>query len=110
MKVSLLLMLGLLLSAVLVQGDVPHLISYQGILKDSTGTPVADDVYYVKFSIYDDSADGSLLWQSGGFVPIQTNNGLFNYVLGSNNLIPDSIAQFSNLWLAMNIEEEPEYY
>ena len=88
--------------------EVPHLISYQGILKDSTGEVVEDNVYALKFSIYNDSTEGLLLWESEGYVPLQITNGLFQHVLGSTNPIPDSISSFSSLWLGVAIGLESE--
>jgi hypothetical protein len=101
---------GLLLLC-LVQGiyaGVPHQISYQGILNDTSGRPVDDDVYAIKFTIYDDSVFGSALWETAGFVPIQTNKGLFQHVLGSTNPIPDSLAKYNNLWVGIKVNLEPE--
>ena len=88
--------------------EVPPAFSYQCILKDSTGAPVEDDVYAIKFAIYDDSVAGSALWETAGFVPIQTRDGLFTHVLGSTNPIPDSIARYDALWAGLRVNLEPE--
>jgi hypothetical protein len=88
--------------------EVPPAISYQGILKDTTGAPVEDDVYAIKFAIYGDSTAGSPLWETAGYVPLQTSDGLFMHVLGSTNAIPDSIAQFDQLWVGLKVNLEPE--
>jgi trimeric autotransporter adhesin len=56
-------------------------ITYQGILKNSTGNPVPDNTYNIIFRIYDVSAGGSALWNSGS-VPIITSNGYFTKELG----------------------------
>jgi hypothetical protein len=88
--------------------EIPHTISYQGILKDSTGAPVEDGIYAIKFAIYNDSSSGLALWETSGFVPIQTHQGLFSHILGSTNTIPDSIAKYENLWLGLTVNLEPE--
>jgi hypothetical protein len=88
--------------------EIPHAMSYQGILKDSTGAPVDDDVYAIKFAIYSDSISGPALWETSGFVPIQTRDGLFDHVMGTTNPIPDSIAEFENLWVGVTVNLEPE--
>lgn len=79
-----------------VLAAVPHQFSFQGVLKDSLGNAVADDVYAIKFRIYDDSTAGNILWETSGFVPIQTSHGLFQHILGSTNPIPDSLSRFPN--------------
>jgi len=63
--------------------DVPATFSYQGILTDSLGEPVEDDMYAIQFRIYDDSTTTSPLWESNGFIPKQTTNGLFIHVMVS---------------------------
>jgi len=88
--------------------EVPPAFSYQGILKDTAGAPVEDDVYAIKFAIYEDSVAGSLLWETSGFVPIQTRDGLFEHVLGATNPIPDSIARYDGLWVGFRVNLEAE--
>jgi len=91
-----------------INAGVPQQISFQGILNDTSGTAVDDDVYAIKFAICDDSTAGSILWETAGFVPIQTHEGLFQHVLGSTNPIPDSIAKCDGLWVGITVNLEPE--
>jgi hypothetical protein len=88
--------------------EVPPTITYQGILTDTTGAPVEDDVYAVRFALYGDSAAGVALWETAGFVPIQTRDGLFEHVLGSTNPIPDTLARAGALWLGITVNLESE--
>ncbi len=88
-------------------GEVPPMISFQGVLSDSIGIPVEDDVYAIKFAIYDDSTSGLLLWETAGFVPIPTRNGLFTHILGSTNPIPDSVFR-NRAYVGYQIEGNPE--
>lgn len=66
-------------------------ISYQGKLLDSTGAPVSDGSYSVKFTIYDAASAGSALWTAGGntanpaAVSVTVTNGLFSVLLGDIN-------------------------
>lgn len=92
----------------LTVADVPGLFSYQGILKDSEGQPVEDDVYAIQFRIYDADTEGSVLWESTGFIPIQTNDGLFAHVLGSTNPLPDSLSRYTDLWAGITVDLDEE--
>jgi len=62
-------------------------INYQGRLLDSSGTPVADGTYDMRFRIYD-GQNGTTFWNASGTqaVPlplsISVTNGLFTVVLG----------------------------
>jgi hypothetical protein len=109
MRSIILILLGafILISSFAV-AEVPHQITYQGVLKDSTGAPVDDAIYAIKFRIYDDSTAGNILWETAGFVPVQTKDGLFQQAMGSTNSIPDSIAKFNNLWVGISVNLEPE--
>ncbi len=88
------LVVGAILFPSLTGADVPGLISYQGILKDSESQPVDDDFYAVQFRIYDAETEGSIMWESEGFIPIQIADGLFQRVLGSTNPIPASLSRY----------------
>jgi hypothetical protein len=91
-----------------VFSEVPLQFSFQGVLKDTSGSPVDDAIYAIKFTIYSDSIAGNPLWETVGFVPIQTTKGLFQHILGSTNPIPDSIGIYSNLWVGIKVNLEPE--
>ncbi len=101
----------LIISFVISAADIPHLISYQGRLLDNSGEPVADGDYEVTFSIWSDSVSTSHSdreWIDPA-VNISTVNGYFTYVLGSNEQLPTwVIANDSALWLAVQVETEPE--
>jgi len=86
-----------------VFAEVPQLLSYQGILTDSAGNPIADNIHAVKFRIYADSISEIAFWESDGFVPVQTTDGKYNHVLGSTSLLPDSLSKLSDLWLGVSI-------
>ena len=92
----------------LVLADVPGMMSYQGVLKDSEGQPVEDDVYAIKFTIYNAETEGAVFWESNGFIPIQTQDGLFTHILGSTNPLPDSLSRYGDLWvgITVNLDEE----
>jgi hypothetical protein len=98
----------LLLVISTVLADVPSQISFQGVLKNSEGQPVEDDVYAIKFRIYDAETEGVILWESEGFIPIQTADGLFQHILGSTRPIPDSISRYTDLWVGITVDLDEE--
>jgi len=105
----LLLAVAIMVSSLsLVLADVPGMMSYQGVLKDSEGQPVADDVYAIKFTIYNAETEGVVLWESNGFIPIQTADGLFTHILGSTNPLPDSLSRYSDLWVGITVDLDEE--
>ena len=96
-----------IMSAVGVMASPPHLINFQGRLKDSGGNPVADSTYSVVFRIYDDPAGGITLWSETQNVT--TSNGLFTVQLGSVAPIgPDSVFGASPRYLSMQVGADPE--
>lgn len=94
-----------------VKADVPQRITYQGVLSDSTGAAIPDDVYLIKFIIWDDptaTGGGNEKWNSG-FQNINTVGGLFSYDLGSNVALPDDLfATDTSRWLGITVNTDPE--
>ena len=62
--------------------DVPKTMTYQGILTDNGGVPVADNNYTITFRIYDEVGQGSLVWEETSIVPVF--GGVFTVVLGES--------------------------
>jgi hypothetical protein len=102
------LILSLVIINSLASADVPATFSYQGILTDSLGEPVEDDIYAIQFRIYEDSATTSPLWESNGFIPKQTTDGLFNHIMGSSNPLPDSLSKYDGLWVGITVDLDDE--
>jgi hypothetical protein len=94
-----------------VVDGVPHLISYQGMLTDSDGNPVADGEYLIEFTIWSDSVSISppdREWISP-VCTVLVVNGLFNWQLGSREELPPwIIANHADLWLGIQVESDPE--
>jgi hypothetical protein len=84
------LVAGLFFTVVAVFGlyaQAPNLVSYQGLLTLTSGTPVANGSYDIKFELYNVPSGGSALWtetQSG--VPV--HSGTFTVSLGSVVVLP----------------------
>jgi trimeric autotransporter adhesin len=60
---------------------IERTITYQGILKDNSGNPVADNNFNVTFRIYDIAVGGSAIWSSGA-IQMATVDGYFVKELG----------------------------
>ncbi len=81
------------LLALAASAEVPNLISYQGRLTESDGTPVADGSYNITFEIHEHDPvpmGEPLLWSSG-VQAVSVTDGLFVYYLGSNVPLPASV-------------------
>jgi len=82
-------------------GSIPSVISYQGLLTDSGGVPVADGGHSLFFSLYDASSGGSQLWTET-HASVTTQNGVFAVILGSSN--PLGISFDQQLYLAIEVD------
>jgi hypothetical protein len=95
-----------LLVCIFSYADVPKLINFQGRLTDVTGKFVSDGNYPLTFKLYSDSTGGSAKWTEAQIVTV--SKGLFNVILGSQTPIPDSIFDYSNVWLGIQVGADPE--
>lgn len=84
---------------------VPNLISYQGVLNDSSGTPVSSTVI-MTFSIYDVETGGTALWSETQSVNV--SNGLFNVQLGSVQQLISEVFNIDTLFLGIQVGSDPE--
>ncbi|MEE9442704.1 MAG: hypothetical protein V3V99_08550 [candidate division Zixibacteria bacterium] len=94
------------ITAAITFAGVPPYINYQGRLTNSEGFPVNDSTYTFRFQIYDAESGGDELWTSAPEIDaIAVTNGLYNYILGSSNPLPDSLAKYESLWLNITIDD-----
>ena len=77
----------------------PERVNIQGVLRDSTGTPV-DSSAMMSMRLYDSDGGGCpaaggtlLLTDDQGTVPV--SSGLFNVALGTGTVVPSGIASTS---------------
>lgn len=89
----------------LVFAQVPHTLSYQGILTDSTGTPKPDDTYSFTFKLYDNESGSTAIWSESKNLPIK--NGLFYTILGDISSL-SSVTFDRPYWLGIKVENEEE--
>ncbi len=84
---------------------VPQTLSFQGVIRDTAGTPVDGNVM-IQFAIYDAAAGGSPLWTDT--LEVVADQGLINATLGSDtNPFPASLFQ-SPRFLGLTIGADPE--
>ncbi|MGH8015138.1 MAG: hypothetical protein ACREBV_03010, partial [Candidatus Zixiibacteriota bacterium] len=92
---------------VTAEGAVPHLMNFQGLLKTSGGSPVADSSYSVLFTIYDDSGGNDIIWSQT--YSVTTSAGSFTVLLGGGLIpIPDSTFDDTTRYLGIKVGADPE--
>jgi hypothetical protein len=85
--------------------QVPRTMSYQGILTDNLGSPIADGNYSLTVRLYDAAGGGALLYTEVHPV-VAVARGGFNVILGS--VTPLSIAFDQPLWLSLQVGVDSE--
>ena len=86
-------------------------VTYQGILRQPLGIPVADGDYAMIFSIWDAGAAGNDLWtESHPAVPVR--EGMFSVELGANTALGTLFKDHDALWLEVVADTGagPEWY
>lgn|GEM_PF-950214 len=84
---------------------IPQMLSYQGKLTDTLGTPVPDTSYSVAFGLYTAPNGGNAFWSESQ--TIMTRAGLFSVLLGSVTPI-DSMPGVGTVYLGMAVSGDPE--
>jgi hypothetical protein len=98
----------LVLLASFAFAEVPQVINYQGRLTDGSGNPVTDGPYLIKFKIYGSESGDDSLWYSG-FQPVNVENGLFEYQLGSAVALPFYLFSADTVrWLGITVGTDAE--
>ncbi len=88
-----------------VRAAVPTTMSYQGVLTDGAGNPVADGAYKLGFTLYDAPTGGTALWNE--IQPnIPVSKGSFSVLLGTT--IPLTLAFDQPYWLGVAVNSGPE--
>src|ERR1035437_3776943 len=85
--------------------DVPHTISYQGLLQSSDGMPM-NGLEQLTVRLYADTAGQDLVWEDTYTTNVR--NGIFNVLLGSQKPLPGNPQMSTALWLATKIGESEE--
>lgn len=88
-----------------VDAQIPRLLSYQGILTDTLGTPRPDGVYAFTFRLYESAAGGSPIWTE--IKNLQVRRGLFFTALGDVTAFGAGVRFDRQYWLAIQVGGEP---
>jgi hypothetical protein len=94
-SIILLVLLSVIVSA------VPQKISFQGVLKDSTGSPI-NGTRNMTFVIYDAATGGSDLW-SETQTSVSIEAGIYNVQLGKNTALSSSYFTGDTRYLGISI-------
>src|SRR5579883_204958 len=87
--------------------DVPKTITYQGMVSNSDGTPIADGQYNITVTFYTDANGTNKVWQ--GTYPATVMKGVFNVVLGNGASPFTSTAMFNQqLWVGVKVNDGDE--
>ncbi len=81
-------------------GAVASRFSYQGSLTDRSGNPL-DGTYSMRFQLYGERAEGTLLWDSG-LLDVVVDGGLFSIALSADHSLFDG----QELWLEVAVAGE----
>jgi hypothetical protein len=84
--------------------QIPHTMSYQGILTDAAGRPVPDGTVALTFRLFDVASGGSSLWVETQQVTV--SKGVFSAVLGT--VTPLNLAFDKPYWLGMTVGQGTE--
>jgi hypothetical protein len=85
-------------------GQIPQTISYQGVLTDTSGTPVPDGSVELTVRLFDVPDDGTVLWQETQQVPVR--RGVFSVILGS--VAPVNLPFDRPYWLGITVGQGAE--
>lgn len=96
--------IGVLVSSVL--SDSPKMISYQGLLTDSTGNPL-DTTVSIVFTIYDALSAGNVKWTET-HPGVIVSEGLFDVILGGVMPIQDTVFNQPDRFLGITVDGDPE--
>lgn len=91
--------------AAVAMAAAPQTMNYQGLLTTG-GSPVANGVYSVAFTIYTAGVGGTSKWTETQNV--STVSGLFTVVLGTINPLRDTVFNNTARWLGMAVNGDPE--
>ena len=89
-----------------LNAQIPRMLSYQGILSDTVGTPKPNGTYAITFRLYTQAGGGSPIWSETK--TLQVRRGLFSTILGDFTAFADSVRFNRQYWLGIQVAPDPE--
>ncbi|SYZ74548.1 exported hypothetical protein [Candidatus Zixiibacteriota bacterium] len=86
--------------------DVPGTMNYQGRLTNASGESVANNVYSLRFTLYDAVSAGTVLWAET--LSVTVTDGLFSVQLGAVHPLTATMFAAPDRWLGIGVETDPE--
>ena len=108
------------LGAAVATAAVPLMVPVQGVVRDNSGSLVADGAFEVVFALYASDSGGEALWtetwppgggdcQASPADCVGVAGGVFDVALGTHEaLSTELLVAAGSLWLGLAIEGEPE--
>lgn len=87
--------------------DVPHTISYQGLLESADGQKI-DGLRTITTRIYADAAGTKLLWEDEFAANVR--GGTFDLSLGAQKPLPDISKLGGSLWMGVSVGNDAEMH
>lgn len=100
-RLFLLLVLAVVVSAGL-HAQIPRTISYQGILTNGEGTPIANGAHTLRISFYYTATGGDPIHSENH--PVSTVEGLFSLVLGQGAGLPSGLDFNEPYWMGISVD------
>ncbi|MCP3982680.1 MAG: hypothetical protein GY716_25595 [bacterium] len=92
------------LSPPALHAQAPSAINYEGLITDSSGTPLASGDYRIEFSIWDGAGTGTgnMNWGTETHDPVPVVDGRFSVLLGTKTTLDEKL-RFEERYLAIRI-------
>jgi hypothetical protein len=89
-----------------VYTQIPHTLSYQGLLTDTDGVVREDDIYSFTFRFYTSESGGTPIWSETQSLSVQ--KGLFSAILGSVTPFGPGVTFDQQYWMSVEVAPDPE--
>lgn len=96
------LLLVFLVTSTVLFAQIPRVISYQGVIKNTDGSMISDGSHSLAISLYDAPIGGNVLHTEMFFTQIK--NGLFTLLIGSSTPFPSSLTFDKQYYLGIQVD------
>ncbi|MBK9246768.1 MAG: hypothetical protein IPM69_01310 [Ignavibacteria bacterium] len=106
MKSLLHVCIALLLSATIMQAQLPRTLSVQGVLTDNLSLPISDGIHKITINVYDKLEGGTPLFTEEFTTPVF--KGLFNLSIGSLTPLPSTLTFDRPYFIGVSYDDKAE--